>query len=167
MSAVAAEHLSTYLNDHLAGSVAGLEILDHLIERFEGETRERLQQLKAEIEKDRDELAGLMQKLEIGQSTFRKAAAWLSEKGTELKLRFDDPSGGEFVVFESLEVLSLGIEGKRGLWRALKSASRVDPRLRLVDYDRLQRAAKKQRALVEKLRREAAKAALPTNLPQK
>jgi hypothetical protein len=36
-----------------------------------------------------------------------------------LKLGIDDPPSGLLLLFESLEALSLGIEGKRSLWIAL------------------------------------------------
>jgi hypothetical protein len=66
----------------------------------------------------RDELQGLMKHLDIGESRTRKASAWMAEKMTELKLRFDDFRGGPLQLFEALEALSLGIEGKRSLWKA-------------------------------------------------
>lgn len=49
-----------------------------------------------------------MKALNIDQSRMRKASAWLAEKFTELKLRFDDPKAGALLLFESLEALSLG-----------------------------------------------------------
>lgn len=145
--------LETYLNDHLAGSVAGLAIVDHLIDAMsDSPASASLRDLKAEIEKDRDELRGLMKKLGVEESSVRKAGAWLSEKAAELKLRFDDPSGGPLLIFESLEALSLGIEGKRGLWRALAVTSETHPELKIIEYGPLRKKAKKQREFVESLR---------------
>src|ERR1043165_2697989 len=110
-------HLETYLNDHLAGSIAGIEIAGYLVDHAQGpEDKATLSDVKSEIEKDQKTLESMMKKLDVDQSGFRKASAWLTEKITELKLRFDDPSGSELLVFEALEALSLGIEGKHGLW---------------------------------------------------
>ena len=114
------EHIATYLNDHLAGSVAGLAILDYILEKSRGTPDEAiLTRIQVDIEEDKEALEALIEKLDISESAFRKASAWVGEKMAELKLRFDDPSAGPFLIFDSLEALSLGIEGKRSLWRML------------------------------------------------
>jgi hypothetical protein len=155
------EHIATYLNDHLAGSVIALELLDHLIATYsEADLTAFFRQLRADIAADRDELQGLMKHLDIGESRTRKASAWLAEKMTELKLRLDDPKAGALRLFESLEALSLGIEGKRSLWIALTAAAEKTPLLRILDYERLKRRAQEQRDGVEKLRIETASEAL-------
>jgi hypothetical protein len=155
------EHIETYLNDHLAGSVAAVELLDQLEAAHTGTPRARvLAGLRADIEADRQELKSLMDRLDVSESRARKASAWLTEKVTELKLRLDDTSGGDLRLLESFEALSLGIEGKHSLWLALAAAAEEAPALRLVDYQRLTERAEEQRSRVETLRLEAAKAAL-------
>lgn len=150
---MAHEHLATYLNDHLAGSVLALELLEHLegVHSDDG-LRDFFRLLRADIATDRDELETLMNKLKIDQSSLRKASAWLAEKFTELKLRFDDPKAGTLLLFESLEALSLGIEGKYSLWTALSAAAKQSSKLQHLDYARLQQRARDQRARVEELR---------------
>jgi hypothetical protein len=158
---MADEYIATYLNDHLAGSVVALELLDHLqATHSEGELGTFFTQLRADIAADRDELQGLMEHLDIAESRTRKASAWLAEKVTELKLRFDDPEDRSLRLFESLEALSLGIEGKRSLWIALTAAAEKSPSLRILDYGRLIQRAQNQRDRVENLRIETAKKAL-------
>jgi hypothetical protein len=142
-------HIATYLNDHLAGATAGIEIAQHLIDNADPSTKERLSPVKTAIEEDHQTLKSLMKDLGIEESTLRKAAGWLSEKVTELKLGVDDEGDGEFKVFEALELLSLGIEGKRCLWRALAAAS-VSPDG--LDLDSLILRAEEQRSVVETLR---------------
>jgi hypothetical protein len=66
-----------------------------------------------------------------------------------MKLRLDDWAAGDFRLFEALEALALGIEGKRALWVALAEAAERAPVLRLLDYDRLVRRAVEQRERVE------------------
>jgi hypothetical protein len=155
------EYLATYLNDHLAGSVVALELLEHLQSTHpESELVAFFKTLHADIAADRDELEALMGQLKIGESRTRKASAWLAEKMTELKLRFDDPKGGPLRLFESLEALSLGIEGKRSLWLALAAAAKSQPALRIVDFERLTQRAQEQRDRVETLRIKTAKEAL-------
>lgn len=158
---MAYEHLSTYLNDHLAGSVVAVELLENLetiyakwpIARFAAE-------LRGEIEADVKELESIMTRLEISPSRTRQASAWFTEKFTQLKLRVDDPEDGDLRLFESLEALSLGIEGKKTLWLALAKVSETSPQLRLADYANLISRAGDQRSRVEEKRLEVAREAL-------
>jgi hypothetical protein len=121
--------------------------------------------LRADIEVDILELEALMGQLQISESRTRKASAWLTEKFTQLKLRLDDPAHGDLRLFESLEALSLGIEGKRSLWLALSAAAELSPQLRIADYQRLQQRAEEQRARVEDQRLELARKALSLEQP--
>jgi hypothetical protein len=155
------EHIATYLNDHLAGSVVAVELMENLEEVYaDTPVAEFITRLHADIEADRQELKDLMDRLQVSESTTRKASAWLTEKLTQLKLRLDDPTRGDLRLFESLEALSLGIEGKRCLWLGLSAAAEVSPRLRIADYERLKQRAEEQRERVERKRLEVAKAAL-------
>lgn len=157
---MAKEHIATYLNDHLAGSVVALELLEQLEAAHAGTPlAEFFSRLRADISADREELQGIMERLDIQESRPRKASAWLTEKFTEIKLRLDDPTGGDLRLFESLEVLSLGIEGKRSLWLALTAVAKDMPALRLVDYKRLIQRAEEQRSRVEAKRLDSAKTA--------
>ena len=158
---MADEHLATYLNDHLAGAVAAIEILEHLERAHAGTELERtLRELRADVEADRRELDALMERLDVKASAPRRAAAWLTERVARLKLRLDDPAGGALRLLESLEAVAVGIHGKLALWRALAAAAANAPRLRGVDYERLAQRAENQRGRVEALRLEAAKDAL-------
>lgn len=158
---MADEHLATYLNDHLAGAVAALELLEHLQAAQAGTPAERaIAELRADVEADRGELEALMARLHVAASRPRKVTAWLAERIAELKLRLDDPAGGPLRRLEALEALSLGIEGKRLLWRALAVAAEGEPALRGVDYERLAQRAEEQRRRVETMRLDAAGAAL-------
>jgi hypothetical protein len=158
---MADQNIAIYLNDYLAGSVVALELLEHLEAEHTGTPLERfLAELRADIAADRQELLSLMGRLDVAESRSRKASAWLAEKITELKLRLDDPARGALRLFESLEALSLGIEGKRALWLALAAAAEQASALRILDYERLTRRAEEQRSRVETKRLEAAKKAL-------
>ncbi len=155
------KHLSTYLNDHLAGSVAAIELLEHLAEIY-ADTEEGVfaAGMRDEILADRKVLEQLMAELDISQSKTRQVSAWVAEKLSALKMRFDDPSASSFRFFESMEAVSLGLEGQRSLWRALKTISEHEPALRRLDYDHLMSVAEDQRSRVEAKRLEAAVAAL-------
>src|SRR6201995_3298785 len=96
--------LATYLNDHLAGSVGALEMLDDVIDTHKGEAIESfLKTLHAEIESDQGELKRLMKRLEIEESSVRKVGAWVAEKFSRAKLRVGDASGPNLALLQSLE----------------------------------------------------------------
>lgn len=155
------EHIATYLNDHLAGSVAALELLEHLESAHAGTELERFfTELRTDITDDRHELETFMKKLSMSEKHMRKAAAWIAEKMTQLKLRLDDPAGGALRLLEALDVLASGIEGKRALWTALAAAAENAPKLRRDDYERLVKRAEEQRERVEVVRLQAARASL-------
>ena len=158
---MAKEHIETYLNDHLAGSVVALELMENLEEIYaEHPIAAFIANLRADVEADRNELENIMKRLDISQSSTRKVSAWLTEKVTELKMRLDDSKHGDLRLLESFEALSLGIEGKRSLWISLSAVAEISPGLRIADYDKLKQRAEEQRARVEAKRVEFAKAAL-------
>jgi hypothetical protein len=153
------ERLAVYLNDHLAGSVVAVEILERL-ETEAADLAPDLRILRTDIERDRDELKTIMDRLAILQSRVRKAGSWIVEQLGEVKFEVDDDSGGPLRRLERLEAVALGIEGKAALWSALKAAAEVTPELRGTDYDRLEERAKEQRSRVEVFRLQAARTAL-------
>lgn len=153
--------LTTYLNDHLAGSVAALELLDHLGKLHRGTEHEKLfQSLRGEVEEDQKVLQQALDLVGGKESRVRKAAAWLTEKIGEAKLKLDDAGDGELRVLEALETLGLGIQGKLALWRALAATADRLPQLRNLDFDRLQRRAAQQHERVEGQRLQVARLAL-------
>lgn len=138
-----------------------IELLDHLAKTHDGTPLKTFAvKLSEEIEADRKELKDLMRRLDISESTARKASAWVAGKVTELKLALDDAASGDLRLLESFEFLSLGIEGKRSLWVALAATAENAPALQSLDFERLITRATDQRGLVEELRIAAARKAL-------
>jgi hypothetical protein len=155
------EVYKTYLNDHLAGSVAAIELVDHLRELSNNPGREALlSRLRSEIEEDQTVLRELLREIGGSESKFRKAAAWLTEKLGEAKLKLDHPEGGELQWLEALETLGLGIQGKLALWRALEAARDRKPDLQSLDLGRLMNRALEQLQWVESERLQVARRAL-------
>jgi hypothetical protein len=152
--------LTVYLNDHLAGSMAALELLDHLLTLYSGAERETLAKLGQKIEEDQEVLRQLIQAIGGKESPVRKAVAWLTEKVGQAKLKFDDSGDGDLRILEALEILGLGIQGKLSLWRALAAVPDPMPQLRALDLSRLQQRALDQFELVEGLRLRSARVAL-------
>lgn len=150
------DNLAIYLNDHLAGSVSAIELIDHLAGHAP-ELAAFLRKLKTDIEADQKELERLIAQSGKEQSTLRKAAGWLAEKGAQIKLAVDGPAGSAFAKMQSLEALCLGITGKRELWRALQTS--LGP-VQGFDWDSLISRAEEQYQATEDRRLEAARAAL-------
>jgi len=159
-------HLANYLNVHLAGATAALEMLDQLQKGYAGQPRGYfLADLRADIDADRKELEVLMRRLGIAASTPRRAAAWLAEKVSELKLWLDDRAGGNFRLFEAAEAIAVGIQGKRAMWRALAAAAADNGDLQGLDYPRLIDRAEDQWQRVEQMRLESARTVLGSVAP--
>ena len=159
---MAKQPLAIYLNDHLAGAVTALELLEYL-EKVKGGRilSYSLAALRADIGEDRKVLEALMKQSGVSIGVVRRAVAWLAEKAAEIKLRADDPDRGAFLLLEALDALSVGIEGKRLLWKALAAAGLPNPPGS--DYAVLERRAEEQRGVVEDMRLESARVALGAN----
>jgi hypothetical protein len=153
--------LGIYLNDHLAGSTAGLE----LARRARGENRdseygELLGTLIEEIDEDRETLKRIMDDLGIRVDPAKVAAGWLGEKLGRLKLNGQLTGYSALSRLEEIEGLALGVTGKLALWKALRLLADVEPALDGPALERLiERAERHQRSL-EEHRLAAARAAL-------
>src|SRR5207244_12333871 len=76
---MANQNLATYLNDHLAGSVAALELLEYLEKTETGKAMGRfVPELRADIAADRRELGAPMARPALPASPSRAAAAPLA-----------------------------------------------------------------------------------------
>src|SRR5256714_6252178 len=114
------DNLAAYLNDHLAGSVAAIELIDDLINASKDESLKIfLADLKREIESDQKILEQLIERAGESESGFRKAAAWVSEKAARAKFKIAGEDLGGLGLVQALEMLALGIRGKELLWRSL------------------------------------------------
>jgi hypothetical protein len=157
---VSREALSTYLNDHLAGSVGAVEMVERTIRENAGDPfAARLAGVLAEIREDQAVLQGLIERVGAGQSTLKKAGAWLAEKAGRVKLGGTDQPG-ELSRMEVLEMLAMGIHGKGALWRALRVVTDRYVELRELDLAGLEQRAAAQHQEVDAMRLEAAQAAL-------
>ena len=150
---MANKHLAIYLNDHLAGATGALELMADLAEAHAGTSvGDSLMQLHGEIQAERKELERLLDRLDISISSPRRMGAWLGEKLAYLKLQLDDKASGAMRLFEGLEALSIGIQGKRALWRMLAIVSKTETDLHGLDYDQLVQRSEDQYRRVEDLR---------------
>lgn len=149
--------LTIYLNDHLAGSVSGLELARRATDGNRGtELGDFLDGLAGELDQDRRELERIMEALGVRRDGAKVAAAWLAEKAGRLKpngqLVGHSPLSG---VLE-LEGLQAGVQGKLSLWRTLLELARDDARL---DEPSLTAVAGRAERQLKELRRRHAVAA--------
>jgi hypothetical protein len=157
---LATDHLAVYLNDHLAGSVAALELIEHLAKNYPDTTLERFfAELHADISADQDVLRDLLHTFGAKESTIRKAGAWLAEKVGRAKFGLEENEVSGTGLLEALEGLAMGITGKQLLWRALAAAAETVPQLAGLDYAKLEQRAIEQRDRVEQKRLAAAREA--------
>lgn len=151
--------LGAYMNDHLAGSVMAVEMLERMIEQGRGTPlAEVLGELLRGIEEDRQVLRGLMEKAGVRENPIKQAGAWVAEKAGRIKL--GDSVENPFGRLEMLETLSLGVQGRLKLWRALEVVAPSRPALAGIDFKSLQARAREQHDVIEAQRLEAAREAL-------
>ena len=146
--------LQTYLRDHVAGAQHAAQLLEALRDLHAGtllgaSSAELLKQVEEDLAVLKRGAAGL------GAEDFhmKDLAGWLGDKLSRLKLV---PLGSPFSTFEALEFLSLGVLGKRALWRTLMSVRSAYPELASVDFATLIERAEAQYATVEKMRLDSA-----------
>jgi hypothetical protein len=152
--------LGIYLNDHLAGSVVGGNLARRIAhENRDNEYGRAVTQIAAEIDEDRTQLEGVMERLGVRKKQVRLGMAWVAEKAMRLK------PNGKLIGYSplsrvtELEGLTMGITGKLELWRSLE-AVRDGSALSDVDLEKLIARAESQRDRVEDLRIKAAREAL-------
>jgi hypothetical protein len=151
------ERLHTYLNDHLAGSVAAIELLDDLIEHHSQDRFGKFfTDLRDDIRADQEKLRDLLEKVGGKESALRKAAGWVSEKFGRAKIGDADDSAE---LLQAVEGLALGITGKKLLWRSLAAIAPNFPALQGTEFSELEKRAHDQFERVEALRIELAREA--------
>jgi hypothetical protein len=144
------DRLSIYLNDHLAGATAGVNLAHRVAPGAIAE----------EIEEDRAALVRVMDLLGVGRDPVKVALGWAAVKAARLGFAAVPLSG-----LEEIEALSLGVEGKLALWQALRHVYGADPRLAGIDLGELIGRARSQRRRLERLRMQAADDALVSEAP--
>lgn len=155
--------LAIYLNDHRAGAVAGVELAKRTLNNNRGTEYEAfLAKLVEDIEEDQAALDGIIERSGIPRSPVKPGIAWASEKVGRLKLNGAITGYSPLSRLIELEGLRLGVEGKRCLWRSLKSARPAEAAVTDDELDELIARADAQIEAVEEHRVKAAQVALAT-----
>ena len=153
------KELDSYLNDHLAGSVGAIELVDHWSKLCDGKPLATfLADLKKDIEADQKTLRELMRALGTKESSIRPAGAWVAEKFSRARFAIAGDEIGGLGLVLTLETLVMGITGKKLLWRTLAGSEL--PRTGNIDFAEMEQRAEQQVARVELERIRAAREAL-------
>jgi hypothetical protein len=151
------DRLHVYLQDHLAGATAGVELARRIASQNEGtEYGDAMARLAGEIDEDREELKAIMAQVGAGADRLKLAAAWTGEKAGRLKRNatwFDYSPSSRLI---ELEGLSAGVQGKLSLWRALRQIAPDRPELEAAELDELIARAERQVGELSELHRKAA-----------
>ncbi len=149
--------LGAYLSDHLAGSVAALDLVEKLRSHNEGTPlAEHLAELGPEIEADKVVLEQLIERIGEPKNRLKQAGAWFVEKLTRVGVDEKVTRSPDLSRLLELEMLAVGIHGKLALWQALRPIAAENPAVGALDLDGLVARAEEQRLGVERHRVEAA-----------
>jgi len=117
--------LSTYLREHLSGSDAATQLVERLRKTHAGTEDGRLfGTLFEEFQHEREVVEAVLASLGASGRSAKRLAA--NASASVLKLT----AGGEpgaLSLFRTLEGLSIGVQGKRCLWRALRGLDLAAP----------------------------------------
>ena len=148
--------LRIYLNDHLAGSVVGLEVARRAkAENAGNSVGEYLEALLPELQEDRATILSVMVALGLKRDALKQGVAWVGEKLGRLKLNGQWMGYSPLSRLVELEALGLGTEGRLSLWRTLRRLARKDERLSRFDFGTLITRTEHQRRTLERLRQHA------------
>ncbi len=120
--------LDRYLDDHLGGSAGALHLIQQIADAFDdAEAKAFFTDLKQKIEADREALQCLQEAIRKESSSVLQAAGAVAARVGALKFRWEGFEPGNLGLFEALEVLALGVTGKRLLWKVLAEIAPAFP----------------------------------------
>ncbi|MDX6691088.1 MAG: hypothetical protein QOG15_2545 [Solirubrobacteraceae bacterium] len=158
---MAYESIEVYLNDHLAGATAGVNLVEQAADRHRSdELGEFFAPLAAEIKADFATLETLIEDMNIDKSASKTALAEVGSKLAAPKFNAEGAGNEHLGDFVTLETLSIGVEGKRCMWVALQTVADAYPELQALDLEDLESRAQEQRDKLESKRNEFAPLAL-------
>jgi hypothetical protein len=108
--------------------------------------------IAAQIEEDRQTLVDLMERMNVSKNPLKQAAGWLAEKASRLKFSGAGSGEPDQSAFMALETLTLGVEGKRSMWKVLKEVQSQYPPLASTNLDELIERADTQHDVLERER---------------
>jgi hypothetical protein len=143
--------LIAYLRDHLSGSDAAIGVVHRLASTHQ-ETEDAMlfRRLARELEEDRSVVGELLRQLGASGRSMKRAAGYAS--GAVLSVTAGGEPG-DLSLFRTLEALSIGVQGKRCMWRALQNLRPVPSTAHGMDFVALEAKAVRQWEAIEERRR--------------
>ncbi|MGI8576751.1 MAG: hypothetical protein ACR2KG_02285 [Nocardioidaceae bacterium] len=143
----AAEHdklLGTYLNDHLAGSSAGVDLFARVAGHAEGSDADELATLAREVSEDKDALLEVMRVVGVRPRQAAVLVGRIAEKVGRLKPNGHLVRRSPLTPLVEIEMLRTAVAGKTAGWQALLALAADDQRLPVKLLERLLQRANDQ-----------------------
>lgn len=157
------DFLAIYLRDQLALGIAWRE-LARRAQRNNGATAlaQALARVATGIAEDVQTVETIMSRLGVRPNPVKNTLAIAAERVGRLKLNGRLSGYSPLSRFVELDVLVMGIEGKKVLWTTLSNVAKLGTRLPEIDFAELVRRAEQQRAELEPFRVQVGKEAFGT-----
>jgi hypothetical protein len=143
-------YLAIYLNDQLALGVLWRELARRAQRNNrDSEIGTTLGEVATGIAEDVDTFKAIMSRLGVRRNPAKIALAFGAERLGRLKPNGRLVTYSPLSRFVELEILTMGIEGKKVLWATLRDLAGLADRLSDVDFNELIRRAEQQRRMLE------------------
>lgn len=153
------ENLGFYLNNHLAGAVAGIELVRKIVEETrDSESGAWFGRFLAELEEDRETVRRLLREIGRSEDTVKKLGGWVMEKVAAGRLSSMAGDSTHLRRVVEIEGILLGTQGRITMWRLLERLH-DDRRLAVADFTFLRQRGERQAEELERFRQEQAAAA--------
>src|SRR5215212_6459771 len=146
-------YLRIYMNDQLAMGVGWRELAKRAHKNKEGtDLGHALGGVARRIGEDVATFEDMMQRLGMNPSAVKPLAATAAERVARLKLNGRLRGYSPLSRFIELDILAMGIDGKKLLWATLRDLANLRQALPDVDFEMLIERADQQRAEIEPFR---------------
>ncbi len=142
--------LAVYLEDHRAGAAGGLALARRILEANpDNYLSATMRELVKEIDRDRQALDDVMERLGLSPNRLKIVIAAAGEKFARLKANGRLRRYSPLSRLEEFEMLSAGILSKSSLWRCCELSLAERPEVADVDFAALREGSERQRAKLE------------------
>lgn len=149
--------LGTYLQDHYAGSSAGIELFRRAADQqSDPVARTALTRIIEQIDAERVALERFLAVVGSKPDPVKNAGAWVAEKLGRFKPNGELMRRSPLSDVVELEMLRIAVEGKAAGWRVLRKLAEDEERFAVAELDALLKDAAAQIAELEELRMTAA-----------
>jgi hypothetical protein len=150
--------LATYMQDHYAGSSAGIELFRRAAgQQTDPVVRTALTAMAEKVEHERTVLAKYLAVVDAKPDPVKNAGAWVAEKLGRFKPNGELVRRSPLSDVLELEMLRIAVEGKGAGWRVLRALADEEPQFDIAELDVLIADAEQQIKELEDLRMDTAR----------